>query len=221
VPPGRTIAIGDIHGCAVALEALLVAIGPQPADTVVTLGDYVDRGPDSRPAIELLLGLEGRCRLVPLLGNHDKMLLAVLAGKTHMLSHWLTLGGAATLQSFGCAAVEAIPQPYIDFLTRSRPWHETAGHLFVHANYLPELPLDQQPAYVLRWESLKIRRPPPHRSGKTAILGHTAQKGGEILDLGHLKCIDTYCYGGRWLTALDVDSGRLWQADPQGRLREP
>jgi serine/threonine protein phosphatase 1 len=221
VPPGRTIAIGDIHGCAAALEAVLAAIGPQPDDTIVTLGDYVDRGPDSRPAIELLFDLGRHCRLVSLLGNHDKMLLAVRAGKSHMLGHWLALGGAATLRSFTCSAVEDIPQPHIDFLGGCRPAHETAGHLFVHANYLPDLPLDEQPAYVLRWESLKIRCPPPHCSGKTAILGHTAQKDGEILDLGHLKCIDTYCYGGRWLTALDVDSGRLWQAGPQGRMREP
>jgi serine/threonine protein phosphatase 1 len=73
---------------------------------------------------------------------------------------------------------------------------------------------------VLRWESLRNHQPGPHYSGKPAVVGHTAQKDGEILDLGHLKCIDTYCYGGYWLTALDVLSGRIWQADPGGQLRK-
>lgn len=73
--PNRTIAIGDIHGCSAAFRALLTAISPQPGDTIVTLGDYVDRGVDSKGAIDLLIELEKRCRLVPLLGNHDEMML--------------------------------------------------------------------------------------------------------------------------------------------------
>ena len=61
----------------------------------------------------------------------------------------------------------------------------------------------------------------PHVSGKTAVVGHTPQRGGEVLDLGFLKCIDTFCNGGRWLTALDVTSGRVWQANNRGELRKP
>ena len=63
------------------------------------------------------------------------------------------------------------------------------------------------------------REPPPHISGKTAILGHTAQKNDAILDLGHLKCIDTWIYGDGWLTAMDAPSGQVWQADQYGKLR--
>ena len=54
---------------------------------------------------------------------------------------------------------------------------------------------------------------------KTAVLGHTPQMDGEVLDLGHLKVIDTYCYGDQWLTALDVDSGKIWQANERGEDR--
>ena len=61
----RTIAIGDIHGCSAALDALLEAIRPRPEDCIVTLGDYINRGPDSRGVIERLIELEDRCRLVP------------------------------------------------------------------------------------------------------------------------------------------------------------
>jgi serine/threonine protein phosphatase 1 len=112
-----------------------------------------------------------------------------------------------------------IPETYVSFLRACLPAYESPTHLFFHANYLEELPLDQQPPYVLRWESLNHRVPGPHASGKITLLGHTAQKTGEILDLGHLKCIDTCCYGGGWLTAIELTSGEIVQADLQGHLR--
>jgi serine/threonine protein phosphatase 1 len=62
---GRTIAIGDIHGCAAALAALVEVIRPGPDDTLVMLGDYIDRGPDSRGVLDQLIALAGRCQLVP------------------------------------------------------------------------------------------------------------------------------------------------------------
>lgn len=217
--PGRTLALGDIHGCARALDALLDAIAPGADDELVTLGDYVDRGPESRRAIDLLLDVAATCRLVPLLGNHDVMLLRMALGKGYMLKDWMALGGAATLASFGVSSAQEIPRRYLDFLRSCRPAYESPTHLFLHANYLPDRPLNEQPDYVLRWESLRHRTPGPHASGKIAILGHTAQRSGEPLDLGHLKCIDTCCYGGQWLTALDVTGGAVLQANPEGRVR--
>ena len=95
-------------------------------------------------------------------------------------------------------------------------------HIFVHANYDPDLPMAEQLRETLLWESLRRKIPGPHLSGKTVITGHTAQKDGAILDLGYLKCIDTYCYGGGWLTALDVATGQIWQANREGRCgRQP
>ena len=76
--PGRTIAIGDIHGCSAALAALVAAIEPSKDDTVITLGDYIDRGPDSRGVLDQLIALAARCRLIPLLGDHEEMLLDTL-----------------------------------------------------------------------------------------------------------------------------------------------
>src|SRR5262249_51923506 len=99
---GRTIAIGDIHGCRDALAALLDAIAPGPQDTLVTLGDHIDAGPDSRGVLDLLLALSGRCRLVPLLGDHEDMLAAAL-GDTTALRRWLACGGTQTLRSYGWA----------------------------------------------------------------------------------------------------------------------
>lgn len=71
----RTIAIGDIHGCSHELASLLSAIAPQPDDTIIPLGDYVDRGHDSKGVLDLLLDLSSRCRVVPVLGSHDEMML--------------------------------------------------------------------------------------------------------------------------------------------------
>lgn len=215
---GRTIAIGDIHGYSASLATLLKAIDPQPDDTVIPLGDYCDRGPDTRGVIDQLIAIEKQCRLIPLLGNHDELLLEVRECGDHF-NEWLSYGGTTTLYSYGVTIPEEIPQEHVDFLQRCHRYHETETHLFVHANYWAAEPLDGQPDQVLRWESLRNRTPGPHISGRVAIVGHTAQRDGNILDLGYLKCIDTCCYGGFWLTALDANTGQIWQADPEGRLR--
>ncbi len=220
---GRTIAIGDIHGCADALGAVLDAVAPTPADTIVTLGDYIDRGPDSRGVLDQLVRLAGRCRLVPLLGNHEEAFLDALRDIS-TLKRWLNLGGTHTLRSYGWvpggpkrALADWVPKPHRDFLTACRPYYETPTHLFLHAGYVPELPLAEQPALALRWRVTDAATAVPHGSGKVAIVGHTPQHAGEILDLGFLVCIDTNCVRGGWLTALDVDTGQVWRADRSGR----
>jgi serine/threonine protein phosphatase 1 len=222
----RTIAIGDIHGCSRALEALLAAIGPRPEDVIVTLGDYVNRGPDSRGVLDRLIALEGQCTLVPILGNHDQMLLAALSGNAQAVFNSLDMGAGATLASYGARTASAaelsrIPAEHAAFLERCRDYYETETHLFLHAQYDPEMPMEDQPSYLLRWESLRDDMPEPHVSGKRAIVGHTSQRSGEILDLGYLVCIDTFCYGGGWLTALDVQTEEVWQASREGELRRP
>ena len=220
-PSPRTIALGDIHGCSAALDALVAVIDLRPEDTLVTLGDTIDRGLDSRGVLDRLIVLKDRCRLVPLMGNHDRMLLDALAdrdGRGRAL--WMGCGGVATLRSYGDVDdPRQIPAEHIRFLRSCRLFFETETHLFVHANYQADRPLAGQPEGVLLWQSLRDAEPGPHLSGKAAIVGHSSQKTGEVLDLGYLKCIDTYCYGGKWLTALDVDSGRLWQADARGKMR--
>ena len=79
--------------------------------------------------------------------------------------------------------------------------------------------MNQQPWRALLWEELQVARAAPHHSGRTVVVGHTPQQNGEILDLGFLKCIDTFCHGGGWLTALEVNSGYFWQANEQGTSR--
>jgi serine/threonine protein phosphatase 1 len=115
VASGRTIAIGDIHGCSTALHALIAEIDPRPEDTIVTLGDYIDWGPDSRGVIDLLIGLSRRCRLLPLLGNHKEMLLAALESGSE-LRYWPMFGGEETLNSYEYdGGAEMIPEAHVRF----------------------------------------------------------------------------------------------------------
>jgi len=216
----RTIAIGDTHGCSVALGRLIDAISPEPEDVIVALGDYVDRGPDSRGVLDRFIELADRCRLTPLMGNHEEMLLASMRGQASVRL-WLACGGLATMKSYGAAATfDDIPAEHIAFIDSCKLYHEAGDFFFVHANYAPLKPLDEQDVEMLLWRSLRETMPGPHCSGKTAIVGHTLQADGKIRDLGYLKCIDTGCYNNGWLTALDVDSGRVWQANERGELRE-
>ncbi len=216
--PARLIAIGDIHGCLAALRTILDAIEPEVEDTIVTLGDYIDRGPNSMDVMERMLQIQSSCRLVPLLGNHDEMLINIVNGQNELFADWLLFGGNATLMSYGSLKVAIIPEEHIDFLQSCRLYYETDQYIFLHGAYDPALPMERQDSETLLWGKLRPTPPEPHCSGKTVIVGHTAQRNGQILDLGYLKCIDTCCYGSGWLTAMELPSGRIWQADKGGRM---
>ena len=214
---GRTIAIGDIHGCAIALETLLDEVDPQPSDTIVGLGDYVDRGLESSRVVEIMIDLVSHCRLIPLIGNHELMMFKALNDPKEF-DFWFQFGGNATLASYG-NSIRNIPQHHLTFLSHCVRFYETDTHFFVHANYDADMPLEEQPDSLLFWEHIGDFPPSLHYSGKTAIVGHTPQVDGDIRDLGHVKVIDTFCYGDQWLTSLDVDEGIIVQANNQGHLR--
>ncbi len=149
----RLFAIGDIHGCSKALETLIEAIDPQPDDTIVTLGDYVDYGPDSRSVIDQLIRLSRRCRLVPLFGNHEELLLGALESDSALRS-WLDLGGDQTLLSYPYDGVNIIDPNHVEFIRGCLDYFETEDFIFAHANCDPDLPMDRQPSLKLRWEFL-------------------------------------------------------------------
>jgi len=214
----RIISIGDIHGCSIALAALIEAIDLQPQDTLVTLGDYVDRGIDSKGVLEQLIALKSKCNLVPILGNHDEMMLHSRDGRSDF-QFWLDCGGDSCLDSYGSTSkLNLIPPSHFRFLESCLSYYETEKHAFVHANYKPEIPLDQLDDHTLRWLSLRDYVPSNrHCSGKTFVVGHTPQP--EVLDLGHLICIDSGCCSGGWLTAMDINTKQVWQVNEKGQLR--
>jgi serine/threonine protein phosphatase 1 len=217
----RTLAIGDIHGCSQALDYLLEIVNPTPRDTLITLGDYVNKGKDSKGVLDRLLCLQQQGNLVPLKGNHEILLLeARQNARKHQV--WLAKGGKATLKSYATpekpASIAHIPESHWHFIENvCIDSYETANHLFVHANLDPRLPLSQQPAEKLFWE--KLSHPIAHYSGKTVICGHTNQKSGKPVHFGHTICIDTWAWGKGWLTCLDVETGQFWQANGRGQYK--
>jgi serine/threonine protein phosphatase 1 len=207
----RTIAIGDIHGCSLAFSRLIDIVRVEADDTVVTLGDYVNRGPDSRGVIDRLIALQSECTLVPLLGNHDQLLL-------HNRSSRSEVNGLPLIDLDN--GLERFSAKHFDFLETCRTHYENESHLFVHANYDHVSPLAEQEPYMLMWLHLDTQMPKRHFTGKTAIVGHSSQRSGEILDKSYIVCIDTYCHGGGWLTALDLCTNHVWQVDRDGRVRD-
>ena len=214
----RTLAIGDIHGSFRSLSALEAYVGFKPEDQIITLGDYVDRGPDSRAVIEWLMQRQAEGKLIALRGNHELMMLAARETPRH-LDEWLASGGNAALASYNTGLLEEIPASHWQFMSQKLlPYHETKTHFFVHANVFPEAPLKNQPDFMLYWES--FRDPAPHVSDKIMVCGHTPQRTGYPLSVGHAICIDTAACKGGWLTCLDVDAGYCWQANEAGETRK-
>jgi serine/threonine protein phosphatase 1 len=220
----RTLAIGDIHGCLRAFDLLLEQVEPQPGDLVVTLGDYIDRGPDSKGVLDRLIALCERTRLVPLKGNHDVMMLAAREDQEHF-DEWLSCGGKQALESYRAGNdwrtfARDISARHWRFLEDDCvAYHESNTHFFVHANVHPHLPIAEQPEYMLYWERLEESEWESHESGKTMICGHSVQRSGRPLVLDSAICIDTWVYGEGWLTCLDVETEVYWQSNQRGETR--
>lgn len=214
----RTLVIGDIHGCLAPLEHLWKAVDPRPEDRVVFIGDYVDRGPDSKGVIDFCLGLPPDLDVTFLSGNHEEKFFLARIDHTE-LDHWLSAwGGGATLESYGPGGFDDVPESHWKFLREAKPYLETETHIFVHANLEPDAALEDQLPFALIHK--KFGTPEPHVSGKTMVCGHTAQKSHVPLNLGHAVCIDTDPDRGGWLTCLHVESDRYWQANFEGEVRE-
>lgn len=217
----RVLALGDIHGCVHALDAVLKAANVGPDDTLITLGDVIDYGRETSGVIERLLDLQSRCNLICIRGNHEEMLLAAL-GNPRLKSQWINVGGLETINSYVfCGDIDAIPPEHLEFISGFVDSYENDTHFFTHASYDPDLPFAEQPTHILRWQLLEAPFPRPHFSGKPVVVGHTEQRSGEILDLGHLICLDTACRAYGWLTLWDSATGETWQASKWGALREP
>jgi len=217
----RDLAVGDIHGCFKALSTLAAFVPFRPEDTIITLGDYVNRGPNSCAVLDWLIAFRKKARLVTLRGNHEIMMLQA-RDNVEAFKRWIESGGDATLASyspFGDAGRLAdIPDSHWQFLDEeTRGWYETATHFFVHANAYSDIPLAEQPDFMLYWEGFDD--PPRHESGKVMVCGHTSQKSGVPRNIGHAVCIDTWACGKGWLTCLDVGSGKYWQANEPGETR--
>ena len=213
---GRYV-IGDVHGCAKALRSLHMALKLGSNDEVVFLGDYVDRGPNSKDVIEQLINLSQCCRVIALRGNHEVMLQAVVTHGSDD-SIWMRSGGKATVVSYG-GSITKIPSAHLEFFHGLRRCHETEQEIFVHAMYDPQQSIAAQSDELTYWTHLPHPLPVPHTSGKRVYVGHTPQPRGEVLWRAHLVGVDTYCFGGGYLSAVDLETGGVTQSDRHGHIR--
>ncbi|WDQ19328.1 metallophosphoesterase family protein [Rhodopirellula sp. P2] len=209
--------IGDIHGCAKALRSMIQELAPAENDELIFLGDYVDRGPDSRDVVEQLLDLQSVCKVIPLRGNHEWMLQSVVARGMDD-SMWLRSGGRATVASYG-GSIRKIPEQHLAFFENLLACYQTESEIFVHAMYDPSGEIATQDDELTYWTHLPSSLPAPHHSGKRVFVGHTPQPDGEVLRQSHLVCMDTYCFGGGYLSAMDLETETVLQVDRHGHVR--
>lgn len=214
-------AVGDIHGTSTALQTLLDQQLFSEEDTVVFLGDYVNKGPDVKGSIERLIQFSKDHQAIFLRGNHEIMMLQA-RNNQNLLPQWLFSGGSATLDAYQIGDTPDwhlhIPQAHWDFIESCQPYFEHNDHLFVHAGLESGIPLSEQHRLHLYWKSYP--EPQPYALNKTVICGHTARKNGLIADFGHTICIDTFAWGGQWLTCLDVETRQFWQTNEKGEMRK-
>lgn len=218
----RIFAIGDVHGCAGELEALLRKLELVSSDLVVFLGDLVDRGPDAKRVIDLVLDLKRTCRVVVLKGNHEAMFVDFLERPESAGAGLFILnGGGSTLASYeGPDGSLEIPQDHIDLLKTIPIYFETEDYFFVHAG-VPDQPLSQVKAQEQEGVMLWIRDPflrSSYKWEKLVIHGHTPVARPE--KLANRINVDTGCvYDGR-LTALELPAMKFHQVE-KGIKNEP
>jgi serine/threonine protein phosphatase 1 len=199
-----TYAIGDIHGCAVLLDALLERIAAHAgrrAHRLVFLGDYIDRGPDSAAVLRTVSRLNWAEpeRVACLMGNHERMLLDALQ-TPQAAEHWLINGGDATLDSFGARDAGGLPRDTLDWIEALPTVHADAARWYVHAGFRPGAEIPDPDDHNRLW----IREPfleGDHDFGLHVVHGHTPQGDGRPEVRRFRTNLDTAAVYGGALTA--------------------
>ncbi len=199
-------AIGDVHGCCKTLKALMQKLPYEPDDLLVFMGDYIDRGPDSRGVLEYLIELLDRHRkLVYLRGNHEQMCLdALKGGQADDMALWVQNGASATLKSYD----GHMDAGHVWMLDAMPLWYETEDYFFCHAGVDPRFSLDQQPKEALLW----MREPfieSQQNFGKQVVFGHTVLK--QVWVTANKIGIDTGCVYGRKLSAIALPDQHVFE----------
>jgi len=228
LPDGvRIYAISDIHGCAHLLDQMLRVIDADVAHSrprhaiEVFMGDYIDRGPDSRSTLDLLIERSQRGNAVFLKGNHEAFLDDVFRDPGRM-ANWFQVGGLETLMSYGLSPSanpdgdeqhallrelsEVMPARHRDFLGRLRLNFSCGDFFFVHAGVRPGIRLAEQREEDLLWirdDFLQYKK----RFSKYIVHGHTPVRNAEIL--ANRANIDTGAYATGNLTLLSIQGSRL------------
>jgi serine/threonine protein phosphatase 1 len=212
----KAFIIGDIHGQLAMLENLMEKLPWRPdRDALFFLGDYVDRGPDSRGVVDYILSLMAVCpRVNCVLGNHEAMLLDYLAGVNRDL--YLANGGGVTLRAYhrheGCFVSwfqMEMPSDHMAFYESLQPYYELEDYFLVHAGFRPGVPIPSQTKTDLIW----IREPfisSSYDFGKKVVFGHTPFP--EPLFMKNKIGIDTGAAYGRRLCCVELPAEKFYFA---------
>ena len=206
-------AIADIHGCCKTFRGLLDKMQIRETDHLYLLGDYIDRGPDSKGVLDTMMNLN--CRMVALRGNHEDLWLKTAGAgmdrrRFFHYNYWMEDGILAGLNSFG----ETDPRPYLNFLSTLPLYTELDDYLLVHGEFDFSL---TDPFGVGGEESMLWGRGKTYSGKKRVICGHTPLKLDKIitgLQTNRIN-IDNGCYYSRQegyghLLAYGLDDGRLY-----------
>lgn len=225
----RAYAIGDVHGCLHLLDQLLSQIEAEIAEagrtktSIIFLGDVVDRGSASAQVVERLRTYsQPHATTHFIMGNHEEVMLRVLAGEMDMLPSWLRFGGAETLRSYGVEPREfpnlpdeevaarirdAVPAEHRAFLASFADSISFGGYVFVHAGIRPGVDLAEQSQTDLRW----IREPfldDTTDHGFVVVHGHTITNTVDVAP--NRIGIDTGAFCTGVLTAIAIEGSRRW-----------
>jgi serine/threonine protein phosphatase 1 len=228
LPDGfRIYAVGDVHGRADLLVSVFDLIDTHnmqaPADCTVEvyLGDYIDRGYHSREVIDLLIERSDRGNVLPLLGNHEEMMLGALEDP-RMFLRWLRWGGSETLLSYGLRARsnglkevrasihklrESLPESHLAFLNSLPLSFQSGDYFFVHAGVRPGIPLEQQLAEDMLW----IREPfltSTEAFGAIVVHGHSPVQTPQFL--ANRINIDTGAFESNVLTCVALEGSSAY-----------
>ncbi len=228
----RIIAVGDLHGCYSPLVDLMRVISVTADDLIIFIGDYIDRGPESKQIVdELITILQGPGDIRCLKGNHEDMLLGAAGYKAAVrdLDTWLYNGGTSTLESYGAdpadirrilytrdreeqefAIRDIVPKSHLEFFQALDLYIETENYFFCHAGVNPLVSIEEGKRNM---QDILWMRSHLNASRliwkKTVVCGHTPLI--KPLVTQKLICIDTGLYYYGTLTAIDVLSRRLFQ----------
>jgi len=212
---GKIFAIGDIHGCVSHLNKLVEQLHiDAEEDTLVFVGDYIDRGPDSKGVIDTVLDIRKNIRnVVCLSGNHEDMFLNYCLDRRDE-DLYMSNGGMYTLLSYGFpqegTGERVLSENHGEFFATLCPYYETDDYIFVHAGLRPGIPLERQDREDLLWIRFEFISS-SYDFGKTVIYGHTPiSLNKPVIDRNKI-CIDTGAvYGGK-LTCIELPEMKIYQ----------
>ncbi len=209
---GKIFAIGDIHGCFDKLRELMNLLDiDDRKDTLIFLGDYIDRGPASYEVVSYLITLRKRFKkLIFLKGNHEEMLLKYLQGTNRLT--YLANGGQQTIDSYIQAgrspATGLVPEDHLDFYNSLDLFYQTDNYLFVHAGLLDKIPIEKQRIEDLLWIRNRFIKS-AYDFGRQVVFGHTPLP--EPLVQSNKIGIDTGAVYGNKLTCVVLPALTFYQ----------